>query len=58
MGAIRFFLALSVVASHTGFLLFIPGRASVVVFYVISGYLMTLILNNTYTTGCFCILFQ
>jgi peptidoglycan/LPS O-acetylase OafA/YrhL len=41
-------LALSVVASHTGFNLWINGRAAVTVFYIISGYLMTLVLNEMY----------
>jgi peptidoglycan/LPS O-acetylase OafA/YrhL len=49
MGALRFFLALCVVAFHlTSPSLAIVGPLAVNFFYVISGFLITMILNETY----------
>lgn len=51
MGTFRILLALAVAASHTGFDLGVDGRAAVCLFYVISGFYMSLILNQFYTRG-------
>jgi peptidoglycan/LPS O-acetylase OafA/YrhL len=48
MGFLRLALALSVVAAHTGGKLWLDGRAAVILFYVISGYLITLVLDRSY----------
>jgi peptidoglycan/LPS O-acetylase OafA/YrhL len=51
MGIIRLLLALSVVASHFGGILgckFIGGQVAVQSFYIISGFYMTMILNEKY----------
>ena len=48
MGLLRFWLALAVVAAHSGGTLGVGGRAAVTMFYIISGYLMALVLNDIY----------
>lgn len=51
MGIIRLLLALSVVAAHCGLILnldFVGGRIAVQAFYIISGFYMSLILNEKY----------
>lgn len=52
MGLIRFLLATSVVIAHTGGVLFgmhlVGGRIAVQTFYVISGFYMSLVLNEKY----------
>jgi peptidoglycan/LPS O-acetylase OafA/YrhL len=52
MGMFRFLLALVVLFSHAGssvyFIRMINGRQAVVLFYVISGFYMTMILNRKY----------
>lgn len=51
MGLLRFILAISVVLSHTGDLFgftFVGGQLAVQAFYIISGFYMTLILNEKY----------
>lgn len=53
MGTIRFILALAVIASHSGpipGLKLMGGGMAVQVFYVISGFYMSLILNEKYVT--------
>lgn len=52
MGTYRFFLALCVMLSHLGFSVagHNPGVASVVGFYVISGYVMTALIRKYYAT--------
>jgi peptidoglycan/LPS O-acetylase OafA/YrhL len=55
MGFVRLFLAVSVVAAHSGGPIlgipFIPARQAVLMFYVVSGFYMALILNEKYTTS-------
>lgn len=51
MGVIRLILALSVLASHAGVLFnleFVGGQIAVQAFYIISGFYMSLILNEKY----------
>ncbi len=50
MGLLRLFLALGVIAAHTsgGPSFFVGGRESVLLFYIISGFYMSLILNEKY----------
>ncbi|MBK8805448.1 MAG: acyltransferase [Bacteroidales bacterium] len=51
MGTLRFLLALSVIVNHSGALLFfdiIGGKTAVQTFYIISGFYMSLILNEKY----------
>ncbi len=51
MGCIRLILAIAVVASHSGGILYLPllpGSTAVQTFYVISGFYMALILNEKY----------
>lgn len=51
MGILRFLLALSVVAIHTGSIFgfnLVGGQIAVQAFYIISGFYMTLILNEKY----------
>ncbi len=51
MGLLRFFLALCVVNAHAPFTtspLFMRGGLAVVVFYMISGFYMSLVLSDTY----------
>ncbi len=48
MGTIRLTLALSVLGAHTGFFFIMTGPEAVALFYLISGFLMTLILNGAY----------
>jgi len=48
MGIVRLLLAIFVIASHTSYGLFFDGRTSVIIFYMISGYLMTYVLNTSY----------
>jgi peptidoglycan/LPS O-acetylase OafA/YrhL len=51
MGALRLFLALSVVATHANSIFgvnFVGGQIAVQAFYIISGFYMTLILNEKY----------
>lgn len=51
MGVLRFLLAISVVATHGGPLFgisFVGGRIAVQAFYIISGFYMTMILNEKY----------
>lgn len=51
MGSIRTILALSVVFGHAGAIVFTGGQLAVQLFYVISGYLMSLIiLGKSYNT--------
>lgn len=52
MGVLRLLLALSVIASHCGNILntgFVGGAVAVQSFYIISGFYMSLILNEKYT---------
>ncbi len=52
MGSIRLLLALAVIAAHTGTLVGFPligGPQAVQLFFIISGFYMTLILNEKYT---------
>ncbi|MFA6279870.1 MAG: acyltransferase [Bdellovibrionales bacterium] len=51
MGFLRLFLALGVIAAHTSGSpsFFVGGRESVLLFYIISGFYMSLILNEKYT---------
>ena len=49
MGTIRLLLALGVVFTHSYGYLFTGGKLSVQIFYMISGYLMSLILINQKT---------
>lgn len=54
MGTLRLILALSVVYGHAGdFLGFnlVPGDTAVQAFYAVSGFYMTLVLNEKYTSG-------
>ena len=54
MGSVRFILAMAVVASHSSTLFGIElagGRISVQGFYIISGFLITLMLTEKYGTG-------
>src|SRR5262249_5898882 len=51
MGFFRLALALCVIGSHTGYLLWVDGRSAVFIFYIISGYLITKVLSEVYTTG-------
>ena len=46
MGLVRLFLALSVVAAHTGFVFGVNSEIAVEAFFIISGYLMSLILTE------------
>lgn len=51
MGVLRFLLAISVVINHTGPFLnlsFVGGRLAVQAFYIISGFYMTMVLNEKY----------
>jgi peptidoglycan/LPS O-acetylase OafA/YrhL len=50
MGFFRLALALCVIGSHTGYLLWVDGRSAVFIFYVISGYLITKALNEVYVS--------
>jgi peptidoglycan/LPS O-acetylase OafA/YrhL len=50
MGVFRLWLAVAVIAAHTDVRLGISGRAAVTIFYFISGYLITLVLNDVYRT--------
>ena len=51
MGLVRLFLALSVAATHNGFILggFFSGFFAVELFFAISGFCMALVLNQKYT---------
>ena len=49
MGTIRLLLALAVVFTHSYGYLFTGGKLAVQLFYIISGYLMSLILLNNKT---------
>ena len=51
MGAVRVFLALSVMATHNNFILggFLSGFFAVKLFFAISGFCMALVLNQKYT---------
>jgi peptidoglycan/LPS O-acetylase OafA/YrhL len=51
MGFFRLALALCVVASHTSYFLWVDGRSAVFIFYVISGYLITRVLNEVYVSS-------
>lgn len=53
MGLLRFCLALAVLLSHAGFSLrgFNPGVMSVVVFYAISGYVMSALIERHYASA-------
>ena len=54
MGLIRFLLAMSVVAAHSSPILgltFVGGKLAVQSFFVISGFYISLILNEKYPTG-------
>ena len=50
MGTVRLFLAIAVIAFHTGIGKSFPidGREAVVLFYLISGFYMAMILNTKY----------
>jgi peptidoglycan/LPS O-acetylase OafA/YrhL len=51
MGLLRFLLAISVVINHTGPFMnlnFVGGRLAVQAFYIISGFYMTMVLNEKY----------
>lgn len=52
MGRLRYFLAIMVVLSHTqvDFLGFAPGVTAVVSFFLISGYVMTLLIGRHYNS--------
>jgi peptidoglycan/LPS O-acetylase OafA/YrhL len=55
MGTLRLYLAICVAAAHGGLardgLPFLDSRAAVLVFFVISGFLMTLLCSERYTSG-------
>lgn len=54
MGLIRFLLAITVVAAHSGSIFglsMVGGRIAVQAFYIISGFYMSLILNEKYING-------
>lgn len=52
MGLIRLFLALSVVLTHSGIVIWgIEGYLAVMAFFIISGFYMALVLNEKYTSG-------
>ncbi|MEP7321744.1 MAG: acyltransferase [Saprospiraceae bacterium] len=48
MGIVRLLLALSVVAAHSGSNTFVGGKIAVQSFYIISGFYMSLIINEKY----------
>lgn len=48
MGLIRFLLALAVALAHTSGWTYFPGKEAVEVFYIISGFYMSMILNEKY----------
>ena len=58
MGLVRLFLALSVAATHNGFILggFFSGFFAVELFFAISGFCMALVLNQKYTGRVRCLI--
>lgn len=49
MGILRFYLALCVIATHCGFTGLLSANYAVECFYIISGFYMSLVLNEKYT---------
>ena len=58
MGLLRLLLALAVVGAHSGFAFILEGREAVTLFFIISGFYMALILNESYTRGAFSFFLQ